>query len=161
MSREIERKFLVSTDKLPTLIEGQRFVQGYLKENPQIRFRLVDERIIITIKSPLPDGSRFELETEKTWGSLEERQILQDLAIFPVIQKIRYSVPFKELVWEIDVYEGVNRGLITVDVELPFLDYSISFPEWVNLEGEITSDPRYFNTNLAQTPYSSWNQSAV
>lgn len=158
---EIERKFLVRGNLLPHLELGQRIVQGYLCEEPQIRFRLLENKIVITLKKVQPDGSRFELETEKDMALPEEGSALLNLAIYPVVEKVRYRLPFAGLTWEVDVYQGENQGLITVDVELPSLDFPVVFPDWVDQEREITHDPRYFNTNLGKTPFSHWGQGEI
>ncbi|GAB6174926.1 CYTH domain-containing protein [Paradesulfitobacterium aromaticivorans] len=156
MAIEIERKFLVREKLLPPLEHGQRIVQGYLCKQPQIRFRLLENKIVLTLKKVQPDGSRFELETETETASPEESSALLDLAIYPVVEKVRYRVLSQDLVWELDIYARDNAGLITVDVELPALDYPLVFPEWVAKDLEITHDPRYFNTNLGKHPYSKW-----
>ncbi|KLU59990.1 inorganic triphosphatase [Peptococcaceae bacterium CEB3] len=158
MSTEIERKFLVFKEKLPELKGGQHFVQGYLQREPQIRFRFSGERVVLAVKTLKPDGSRFEFEAEKSLASTEERRTLCELAIVPPIEKTRYSFPYGSLIWEVDVYAGENAGLVTVDVEMPRLDYPLKFPEWVNAEAEITRDPRYFNYNLAQRPFKCWRE---
>ena len=153
---EIERKFLVRQELLPPLVGGQAIIQGYLCKTPQIRFRIINESIIIGIKQSLPDGSRFELETQKGKSSHSERLYLERMSLYPVIEKTRYRVKEKDLVWEIDVYAKENEGLITVDVELPALDYKISFPDWVDEAAEITTNSLYFNTNLGVNPYKTW-----
>lgn len=160
MAIEIEHKYLVHRDLLPLLEDGQRMVQGYLSVQPSIRFRMIEQDVIITIKSLQKDGSRFEFETLKTEASLEEKRQLLELAIYPSVEKIRHCIPFSGLVWEIDVYQGENLGLITADVELPSLNHSINFPEWINSQQEITQDSRYFNLNLGQKPFKYWSSLA-
>lgn len=139
MAIEIEKKFLVKPDRLPPLNDGKKIVQGYLSEQPMIRFRFVDDKIILAVKSLQADGSRFELETEKNGASEAECLALQNMASYPVVIKTRYCVKHEDLVWEIDVYEGANKGLITVDVELPRLNYPIIFPDWVDSNSDIRS----------------------
>ncbi len=156
MALEIERKFLVRPELLPHMESGLHILQGYLAEEPSIRFRIVDEKIIITVKRLNRDGSRFELETEKLEVSLEERETLKSLARLPVIEKVRYRIPHCNLIWEVDVYQGENLGLITADVELPSLNYPIEFPEWIDSESEITTNSKYYNWNLGRFPYSKW-----
>lgn len=156
MAIEIERKFLVHNELLPELSNGTLIIQGYLSETPSIRFRIMNSKIGITVKHLQSDGSRFELETEKDGVSLEEKNQLKALALYPVIEKIRYRIPFQGLVWEVDVYQGENQGLITADVELPHMDYPVKFPEWIRSQDEITTNPRYFNINLGRFPYSQW-----
>lgn len=159
MALEIEHKYLVHQELLPSLGKGQNIIQGYLALKPSIRFRILGQEVIITVKNLHSDGSRFEFETSKSDVSIDEQEELLRLAIFPVIEKIRYRVPFSGLVWEIDVYQRENLGLITADVELPSLNYSIDFPEWINSQRDITHDARYFNWNLGQKPFTKWESS--
>jgi len=157
LALEIERKFLVLSEHLPSLQAGQYIVQGYLSEKPSIRYRLLDDSIVITIKETHEDGSRFEYETFNSKSSLEERSTFKKLSLVPPIEKIRYRIPFEGLIWEVDVYQGENEGLITVDVEFPEIGYPLRFPKWVDAEREITRDPEYSNFNLGKRPYSVWN----
>lgn len=159
MAIEIEQKYLVYSALLPVLPKGQKIIQGYLAVKPSIRFRILEQEVIITVKNLQSDGSRFEFETSRSNVSISEQEQLHKLALYPVIEKIRYKVPYSGLVWEIDVYQGENLGLITADVELPSMDYSIQFPEWINSQREITHDTRYFNWNLGLKPYSKWENS--
>lgn len=156
MAIEIERKYLVHRELLPTLKDGQKMIQGYLAMQPSIRFRIIGQDVIITVKNLQSDGSRFELETIKQQASPEEQEQLMKLTLFPCIEKVRYRLPYSGLVWEIDVYQGKNSGLITADVEIPSLDYALEFPCWINSQQEITQDARYFNINLGQKPYTQW-----
>ncbi|WP_242833917.1 adenylate cyclase [Desulfosporosinus sp. OT] len=156
LALEIERKFLVFSEHLPLLQEGQYIVQGYLSEKPSIRYRFLDDSIVITIKETNPDGSRFEFETLNPKSSSEERSTFKRLSLVPPIEKIRYRIPFAGLTWEIDVYQGENKGLITVDVEFPEIGYPLQFPKWVDRQSEITQDPKFFNINLGKRPYSMW-----
>jgi CYTH domain-containing protein len=155
---EIERKFLVLADHLPLLQEGQYIVQGYLSEIPSIRYRLLDDSIVITVKKAHEDGSRFEYETLNPKSTPEERSTFRQLSLVPPIEKIRYRIPFEGLIWEVDVYQGENIGLITVDVEFPEIGFPLHFPKWVNTEREISRNPEFSNYNLGRRPYSSWKR---
>ena len=57
-------------------------------------------------------------------------------------------------VWEIDEFIGVNQGLIVAEVELESEDQRFPKPHWVG--EEVTGDPRYFNSNLINNPYTKW-----
>lgn len=157
MALEIERKFLVHNNLLPELKDGVEIIQGYLSENPSIRFRIIDSKLIIGIKEYHSDGSRFELETPTKDLTVEEIEKLKEMAICPPITKIRYKIQAKRLLWEIDVYQEENQGLITVDVELPSMDYKIDFPLWVDKSKEITRDKKYTNLNLGRKPFRKWS----
>lgn len=161
MALEIERKYLVHPERLPLAMmqKGIHILQGYLAEEPSIRFRIQNEKVIITIKRTNPDGSRFEFEAENAAVTPTEQKELIALARFPVIEKIRYRIPYADRTWEIDVYQGSNLGLITADIELPRLDYPIVFPDWINSASEITRDARYFNWNLGCFPFREWEKS--
>ncbi len=72
----------------------------------------------------------------------------------PLIEKTRYRIQHDGLGWEIDEFEGENRGLITAEVELKDEHQSVTLPTWVG--EEVTVDPRYFNANLVAKPFTRW-----
>jgi adenylate cyclase len=156
MSEEIEHKYLVYKDKLPILKNGTLFIQGYLSIKPHVRVRIIGNKVIIGIKNIINDGkSRNEWEFEKKLNKEEIKSLLK-LCIEKPIEKIRYNIKHEDLIWEIDEYQADNRGLITADVELPYIDCPIDFPDWINSSREITHNPKYFNTNLGKHPYCNW-----
>ena len=158
MAKEIEKKFLVHAKQLPTLQNGKLYKQGYLCQKPLIRYRAVGNAVIITIKNVDVGGvnrDEFEFSNEL---SNEEIDKLTTLSIKKPIEKIRYKVEFGGLIWEIDVYQGENEGLMTADIELPNENHVINFPEWIDKDVEITNDPKYFNVNLGDNPYKSWSK---
>jgi CYTH domain-containing protein len=170
MPIELERKFLVLNDRLPALTGGDRLIQGYMSEEPQIRFRITGSgeaaggsreaaggaRVVIAIKKFLETGKRMEFEFARDNVSPEEIRDLQTLALWPPLVKTRYRVPHAGFVWEIDVYDGANKGLITCEVEVPSLDHPLDLPDWVNPNGEITGDMRYSNIELTRKPFRDW-----
>lgn len=64
-----------------------------------------------------------------------------------VIEKTRYTVDFEGFTWEVDVFEGAYRGLVTAEVEMTSEDDAPSLPTW--LGREVTGDKRYSNQALA------------
>ena len=157
MAKEIEKKFLVDKDKLPELKNGKHYIQGYLSTNPHIRFRVINDLVIITIKSFKENMSvRNEWEFKNKMSKTEISELLK-LSVSKPIEKSRYEVGYEKLIWEIDVYQGMNEGLITVDVELEDIIQEINFPIWARKDMDITNDPKYFNVNLGNNPYSKWN----
>ena len=58
--------------------------------------------------------------------------------------------------WEIDVFHGKNEGLVVAEVELGSEDEMFERPSW--LGEEVTGDKRYYNSCLAQNPYTEWKQ---
>jgi len=157
MALEIERKFLVDREYLPEMSQGVKIIQGYLSEKPSVRFRIMSGILQITVKNYLSGGVRFELKTPPQAITPEEQETLMQMAISPPIIKERYKIGYNDLIWEIDVYQGENQGLITADVELPSLNYPVALPDWA--AREITGDSRYSNLNLGRHPFSQWKKS--
>lgn len=159
MAKEIEKKFLVLHHRLPKLTNGTLYVQGYLSLKPLIRFRIVGKKVIITIKKVEENGiSKEEWEFSNTLTK-DEIDKLTKLSQKQIITKVRYKIKYNDLVWDLDVYQGENEGLITVDVEIPDENFQISFPDWVDSSLDITNDPKYFNMNLGDNPYQRWTKS--
>ena len=98
----------------------------------------------LTIKGAEAALSRVEVETAITLAQAEELLTIRQGA---VIEKFRFRVPFGGLMWEIDVFEGENAGLIIAEVEVPTAYHAVQLPPWVGQE--VTGDARYYNANLA------------
>ena len=154
MPREIERKFLVSNDEWRSEAHGKRYRQGYLStvKERTVRVRTAGEQGFLTIKGTSVGATRPEYEYEIP--VVEANEILDQLCERPIIEKTRYRVAHAGLVWEVDEFEGENRGLITAEVELRNEHQSVSLPQWIG--EEVTGDPRYFNANLVATPFTTW-----
>ncbi|WP_433964872.1 CYTH domain-containing protein [Tunturiibacter gelidiferens] len=154
MAKEIERKFLVRDNTWRGQGGGKRYRQGYLcmvKERT-VRVRTTGDKGFITIKGMSVGATRSEYEYEIPLADAIE--MLDRLCERPLIEKTRYRVSNEGLVWEIDEFEGDNRGLIIAEVELKEESQSITLPGWVGQE--VTGDSRYFNANLAANPFSKW-----
>ena len=154
MGQEIERKFLVKTDSWRGQDQGKRYRQGYLStvKERTVRVRTAGEKGFLTIKGVTGGARRPEYEYEIP--ASDANQILDQLCQQPLIEKTRYRISYAGLVWEVDEFEGENRGLITAEVELKDEKQVVSFPEWVGQE--VTADPRYFNANLVAKPFTTW-----
>jgi adenylate cyclase len=48
-----------------------------------------------------------------------------------VIEKLRYKLPWPGLVWEIDVFQSENQGVVIAEIELPHEDKVFEKPEWL------------------------------
>jgi adenylate cyclase len=154
MAKEIERKFLVRGNSWRSQDGGKRYRQGYLSRVKErtVRVRTTGDKGFITIKGESVGATRSEYEYEIPLADANE--MLDRLCERPLIEKTRYRVSNEGLVWEIDEFEGGNRGLIVAEVELKDETQSITLPVWVGQE--VTDDPRYFNANLVANPFSQW-----
>ncbi len=153
---EIERKFSVkSTTFLANAKESYKITQGYLNtdKNRTVRVRIKGNKGFITVKGiSSADGlSRFEWEKEILVSDAKALLLLcEDF----VIDKIRYVIPFGTVTFEVDVFEGTNKGLIIAEVELETEDQPFEKPDW--LGNELTGDERFYNAYLSNKPFCTW-----
>ena len=153
---EIERKFLVtSTEFLSESIRSNRIVQGYLNSNPErtVRIRIKGTQGFITIKGKGNDSGTTRFEWEKEIEVIEAEQLLL-LCEDVVSDKVRYEIPFGKHLYEVDVFEGDNKGLIIAEIELENENESFEKPNW--LGEEVTGDDRYYNASLSISSYKNW-----
>ena len=154
MGKEIERKFLVRDDSFRSLAQGTRYRQGYLNSVKErvVRVRTIDDKGFLTIKGITTGATRAEYEYEIPVKEAEA--MLDGLCEKPLIEKDRYKIAHKGLIWEVDEFFGENQELILAEVELESEDQPYDKPDWIT--DEVTGDPKYFNSNLIQTPYKNW-----
>lgn len=160
MAREIERKFLVKRDAWthdPS--QGTLYRQGYLSADPGrvVRVRIAGDDAYLTIKGITAGIERREFEYAIPVA--DATTLLDELCLQPLIEKTRYHVSFRGHVWDVDEFHGENDGLIIAEIELPRASATFEKPPWVG--EEVSSDPRYFNSNLARHPYSRWGNAAA
>ncbi len=153
---EIERKYLVTNcDFIMESKENFRIVQGYLNSNPErtVRVRIKGGKGFLTIKGIGNESgmTRFEWEKEITVSEAEALLLLCEKG---TIDKIRYNVIFENHLFEVDVFQGENEGLIVAEIELQSENETFSKPNW--LGNEVTSDERYYNSFLSNHPFKSW-----
>lgn len=154
MGREIERKFLVSRDAWRPGFDPKPMRQGYLAFGPpvSIRVRVSGGGAFLNIKQSTLDISRDEFEYEIPAEDAEF--MLANLCAGRLIEKTRHHVRHGGLVWEVDVFEGANAGLVVAEVELEDAGQPVDVPPWAG--PEVSGDPRYLNSSLAQRPFSTW-----
>ena len=153
MGKEIERKYLLKGDGWKG-VKGTHYCQGYLNSIKErtVRVRTIDDKGFLTVKGISVGATRLEYEYEIPVKDAKE--LLIELCEKPLIEKSRFKVESGGLIWEIDEFYGENEGLVVCEVELESEDQKIELPDWVG--EEVTSDPRYFNSNLIKHPYKNW-----
>jgi adenylate cyclase len=158
MGKEIERKYLIDHQKWGQLEKpaGELYRQGYLLTDPQktIRVRVTPIKGFITIKGITVGATRSEYEYEIP---LSEAGELLDHFSAAVISKTRYKILHMDKIWEVDVFQGDNAGLIVAEIELESEEDVFEVPEWVT--HEVTGEKKYYNANLTITPYKDWQES--
>ncbi|MBF8270348.1 MAG: hypothetical protein HW386_2057 [Gammaproteobacteria bacterium] len=155
MAAEIERKFLLKNDRWREQVSRQQLIaQGYLAntELGSVRVRLMGDQAFLSIKSMTLGVTRTEFEYPIPGA--DAQYILHHLCLGPIIEKTRFFVPQDQHLWEIDVFEGDNAGLVVAEIELDTADEEFLKPDW--LGAEVSDDPRYYNVKLIEHPYRLW-----
>ncbi|MBC8479572.1 MAG: CYTH domain-containing protein [FCB group bacterium] len=154
MGKEIERKYLVTSDSYRELAKGVHYHQGYLNSEKArvVRVRTIDNKGFLTIKGITVGATRLEYEYEIP--KKDAKELLTELCEKPTIEKNRFKVPFGGFIWEIDEFHGENAGLVVAEIELESENQPFEKPEWVG--EEVSGDPRYFNSNLIKHPFKDW-----
>ncbi len=159
MAIEIERKFLLKNDDWKPLVTKVLVIkQGYLQsgletsQKSSVRVRISNDKANINIKSVALKIERQEFEYAIPLADAE--QLLATLCDVPHIEKTRYHVSYASHLWEIDVFEGSNKGLQLAEIELKDIDETFEIPDWIG--EEVSEDKRYYNHYLQKNPYNMW-----
>lgn len=155
MAVEIERKYLVCGDFKNDVTGSYTIKQGYLtgEESPTVRIRIRDNRGFITIKGERHGISAYEWEKEI---DPEEAGELLKVCRGTLIEKRRYLAPWNNLTIEVDLFAGLNSGLIIAEIEMEE-EKELSremLPRWIG--EEVSLDPRYRNSYLSSHPWTTW-----
>jgi CYTH domain-containing protein len=154
--QEIERKFLVhSLGFIAEASLSQKIAQGYLNSTPErtVRIRIKDEKGFITIKGKGNESGTTRFEWEKEID-LYEAEALLKLCETGVIDKTRYLIKKGNHTFEVDIFEGENKGLIIAEIELS--EANEMFQKPTGLSEEVTGDERYYNAYLSKKPFTTW-----
>ena len=155
---EIERKFLVKDFGYREAATSHiRIVQGFLSTDPDrtVRVRRIGGQGFLTIKGMTFDQGTSRQEWEYDIPREEAEELLA-ICIPAPIEKIRYQVPLGPCTFEVDEFLGVNQGLVLAEVELRESHEDFPRPSW--LGREVTGEPRYYNSQLSQNPYTTWKE---
>jgi CYTH domain-containing protein len=148
-NREIERKFLLK--RLPDKLKGSRcyiIEQGYLASESagrQVRLRKKAKAATLTFKV----GRGSHREEREIRLSPKQFAALWTGTAGRRLRKVRCEIPWKNLVIEIDIYQGRHAGLVVAEVEFPDRVSCRKFksPSWFGRE--VTGEKRYSNVRLA------------
>lgn len=155
MAVEIEHKYLVKIEEWNKVATTKymEIRQGYLQTDPHktIRVRTKGNQAYLTVKGKAVGASRLEFEYEIPVADANE---LLDKFCSNLIEKVRHYVIHEGKTWEIDVFTGLNAGLIVAEIELNSEDETYTLPSWAG--ANVTNEMKYANSNLSVTPFSRW-----
>jgi CYTH domain-containing protein len=147
MSKEIERKFLVTGEFKSKAFAQYRIIQGYISRVSErtVRIRICDNKGYLTIKgaSDVSGMERYEWEKEIPFADAQQ---LMKLCEPGVIEKTRYLVRSEKHIFEIDEFHGANQGLVIAEIELESKEEVFVKPNFMGKE--ITGNKRYYNSQL-------------
>ena len=154
MAKEIERKFIVDTSLWETGGVEKKIKQAYLTIHPErvIRVRTANEKAFLTIKGKVSGISRSEFEYEIPFDDAME---LFELCESKSVEKTRWVQEVNGKIWEIDVFEGDNEGLVVAEIELESEQEEFQKPVWAL--NEVSTDERYYNFYLSNHPFKTWS----
>lgn len=152
--REIERKFLLKHN-YPSFSKGTYIEQGYLfyGKDREIRLRMKEDVWSLTIK--IGGESIIREEYEYAIPATDGSRLLKHCAPGFLIKKRRYRYKVGNYLWEIDFFEGDNKGLVLAEIELESELSEVEKPDWIGRE--VTGELRYYNINIFQNPYKNWD----
>ncbi len=156
MATEIEHKYkVINNSFMHGYASATYFRQGYLSTDKSciVRIRIAGKKAFLTIKGENKGCARPEFEI--SIDIITAQSMLDNLCHSPIIEKTRYLYPYAGHTWEIDLFHGENEGLVIAEIELHSENELYELPPFV---GEnVTGIPRYYNSCLAQHPYSAWD----
>jgi adenylate cyclase len=155
MGIEIERKFLLKNATWRDLPHTRiHILQGYISIAPEatVRVRIAGAKAFLTLKGKRSNYSATEFEYPIPVS--DARLMLEQMCVYAAVEKWRHVVESGGYTWEIDQFCGANKGLYIAEIELESADADFPRPEW--LGAEVSNDPRYSNSSLAQAPYTTW-----
>jgi adenylate cyclase len=155
MAFEIERKFLVRSEAWRSAANTEASIrQAYLAsgERSTTRVRIKNGTdATVTIKSKRAELRRLEIEYPI---SVLDAEALLSLRHSGLIEKTRFTIPWRKHSWEVDVFSGDNSGLVIAEIELRHEDETFDRPPWLGIE--ITGQSQYYNGSLARQPFREW-----
>ena len=154
MAIEIERKFLVNDNSyLEQYSKHLRISQAYIfiEDNRVLRVRKIDSNCVFSLKIGLSQIKRLEFEYSIPESDAD---MIISNSKYNLVEKDRYHVEYDRKVWEVDVFKGLNKGLIIAEIELQNESDEFLKPSWVG--EEVSGVSKYLNYNLSKNPYSQW-----
>lgn len=157
---EIERKFLIKfpdIDVLKNIISCQEIdiIQAYLMKDDNTPERRIRQRgmnnqfsYYYTEKRDISSTQRAEIE--KRISIEEYTKLLTEIdSNMRPIKKTRFCFAFKGQYFELDVFPFSDEKAI-LEIELTEENQNVYIPDFLDVIGDVTDNPKYRNYNLAK-----------
>lgn len=170
MAKEIERQFVVNDDhplwiEIRDALPKKRLVQTTIHrwEWNKLRVRLVED-LQTNAKNAL-FAFKVQKKSRRSEPNVREEyewEVPYRVAMYIMIghievRKLRHEYVHTDgKVWEIDVYEWANDGIVIADLELSALDEEFEIPEWMGQE--TTKNKKITNNSFSLHPYMNWTE---
>ena len=155
MALEIERRFLIKNDNWQEFITKKIFIeQGYLSKTLDdwiIRVRFTGKDFKIALKKHIKSFTNFEFEY---YIPQKDGEIIMS-NLSNTIKKERFFLEVDKKSWIIDCFQENNYPLEIAEIELSNEEEDLNLPSFISKE--ITGLRHYSNFNLANKPFSKWN----
>ena len=156
MALEIERRFLIKNDNWKEFINKKVYIeQGYLSKSLDgwiIRVRFTGKDSKIALKKHIKGFTN--LEFEYSIPRSDAQTIMSNLST--TIKKERFFLKVAKKSWIIDCFKENNYPLEIAEIELSTEKEDLFLPSFVS--EEITGLKHYSNFNLANNPFSEWEE---
>ena len=156
MALEIERRFLIKNDNWKEFITKKIYIeQAYLSKNLDdwiIRIRSTGKDFKIALKKHITNFTNFEFEY--SIPRKDGETIMSNLS--NTIKKERFFLEYEKKSWIIDCFKEKNYPLEIAEIELSNEEENFSVPSFISKE--ITGITPYSNFNLANKPFSNWEE---
>ena len=156
MALEIERRFLIKNDNWKEFIDKKIYIeQGYLSKSLDgwiTRIRCTGKNSKITLIKHIKGFTNFEFEYSIPRSDAET--IMSNLS--STIKKERFFLEVEKKSWIIDCFKENNYPLEIAEIELSNEEEELFLPSFISKE--ITGLTQYLNFNLANKPFSKWEE---
>jgi adenylate cyclase len=156
MKIEIERKFLLASDSWRTLVDRSEHIRDGLiavTDDRKTRVRIIGSRATLTVKTRRAAGSRYEFEYDIP---MDDAKLMLASCGSNAIAERRHCVPPGDLVWELDEYEGLLKGVVLAEVELTAVDQPVDMPSWIGKV--VTAEAPYRKQNMLHARQKAMNK---
>ena len=156
MALEIERRFLITNESWKEFITKKISIeQGYLSKSLDdwiIRIRFTGKDFKIALKKHIKSFTTFEFEY--SIPRKDGETIMSNLS--NTIKKERFFLEIEKKSWIIDCFKENNYPLEIAEIELSNEEEDLFLPSFISKE--ITGLTHYSNFNLANYPFSEWEE---